>query len=101
MSPIERRSLLRCIGLAPIALGALACEAEGGGPRPQGDAANPDLDGGTHDDAASDSGLDDAGLEDSGIQDTGHEHPESCTPTAEDVEGPFFRSGAPRRTTLV
>jgi catechol 1,2-dioxygenase len=99
MSRIERRSLLRCLGLAPIAFGALACEAERGS-RPR-DAAGPDPDGGTLDDAASDSGLDDAGLEDSAIPDSGHEHPASCTPTAEDVEGPFFRSGAPRRTTLV
>ena len=98
MKPIERRSLLRCIGLAPIAVGAFACEAQRSDPRVDGGAT---VDAGSEDTGFADAGFDDAGLDDAGMADAGHQHPETCTPTKDDVQGPFFRSGAPRRTTLV
>jgi catechol 1,2-dioxygenase len=99
MTRIGRRDLLQGIGVAGL-LAACSGERRDGpdasSPVDSG-VAKPDAD--VMDAIVMDADAD-AGIDDSGTPDAGHEHP-GCSPTAADVEGPYYRAGAPTRTSLV
>jgi catechol 1,2-dioxygenase len=93
MTRIPRRDLLQGLGLAGL---LAACGNERGAPGAPdaGDSGSsmPDPDAG-------DGALEDAAA-DAATADAGHDHA-ACRPTSGDVEGPFYRAGAPSRTALV
>ena len=99
---MKRRDLLQCLGLTPVAIGVIACEAERSSPD-SGSAldsgvgldAKPADDASTFDDAS----IMDSGFEDAAVSDAGQHA--GCSETGADLQGPFYRAGAPTRTTLV
>jgi catechol 1,2-dioxygenase len=113
---LDRRSLIRYLSFGSVAVAAVG---SGCGDDPVGalDAADAGgrtdalvgLDAGGAQDArldasASDSSGPDMGLADVEVADFGpgpDAGPVSCEPTPPDVTGPFFRAGAPSRTSLV
>lgn len=91
---LDRRSLLRLGGLVLVG-SAAACA----GRTKDGDTASPTGDGGGSDGGGTDGGGSDGGATDGGGSDGGGS--ESCPPTDDNIEGPFYREDAPARTDLV
>lgn len=99
---IDRRTLMRGLGAAPIAAALAACR-ESSVPGGRDDAAAGRADATPSDAILSDAApidaeLIDAGGSDGGVLDDAGE--ETCAPTGADVQGPFYRPGAPDRAEL-
>lgn len=106
---LDRRSLMRYLSLGPVAMAAVsaACgedplgSLDAGTNRDASDAGPSSVDAANADAEGADFGFGlDAGsaIDGAAGPDAG---PVTCEPTANDVTGPFFRAGAPSRTSLV